>query len=130
MAALVARLVKDCNSDLTYVLSGNASKRARGLGRARPGGCLWLALPLCVTACVHEAVKVGSGRRRRPPWQARPDARLRTCIFTDWQSMMCNDAFEREAPARIGDAPPMAMSLVEAAAAAIVALAILASIVH
>jgi hypothetical protein len=59
--------LRTCNGDLTYILSGNASKRARGLGRVRPGGCLWLALPLCVTACVHEAVEVGSGRRGRPP---------------------------------------------------------------
>jgi hypothetical protein len=52
------------------------------------------------------------------------------CIFTDWQSMMCNDAFERGSTSAHWRRTTMAMSLVEAAAATIIAFAILASIVH
>ena len=51
-------------------------------------------------------------------------------IFTNWQSMMCNDAFERGSTSAHWRCTTMAMSLVEAAAATIIAFAILASIVH
>jgi len=44
--------------------------------------------------------------------------------------MMCNDAFERGSTSAHWRCATMAMSLVEAAAATIIAFAILASIVH
>jgi hypothetical protein len=97
-----------------------------------------LGIYSCASACVslraswrrRSHCSIASGPCPAIPHEAEARRTVAHYIFTDWQSIMCNDAFDRWSASAHWRCATMAMSLVEAAAATIIAFAILVSIVH